>query len=343
MENNPMSYQEGPWGQKSSFQKAAAEKVKKFKRPPAFLDGNPKGIVLLVLAVITGIWFMSGFYQINPDEQGLVLRFGKWVKTTEAGWHYHLPYPFEEVLRPQVTKTNQITIGGEGADDNLMLTGDRNIVDVNIIVQWHIKEAGDFLFNIRNPAHNIQAVTESVIREIIGKMPIDRTFAEGRAEIQQKARDRVQAILDQYKAGIQITEVNLAEVNPPQPVIEAFREVDRAYADQERMFNEAEGYRNDVVPKARGEASHIVQEATGYKENAITTAQGQTSYFLAQLKEYEKNPELLKKRLYYETMEKVLKDANKVLVSGKGAGQVLPHLKLPSINESVKQGTKDAV
>lgn len=227
--------------------------------------------------------------------------------------------------------TNQITIGFGNPDESLMLTGDRNIVDLSVIVQWHIKDPEEFLFNIRNPQQTIKAATESAIREIIGQTPIDSTFAEGRAEIQEQARQDVQKILNSYKAGINVTEVNLKDVNPPLSVIESFREVDRAYSDQERMLNEAETYRNDVVPKARGEAAHIVEDANGYKASAIAQAQGGTAHFKALLKEHAKNPTLMERRLYYETMERALKDANKVIVDAKGAHGVLPHMQLPAV------------
>lgn len=159
-----------------------------------------------------------------------MLRFGRLARTAEPGWHYHLPYPIEQVIKPKVTQTNQIVIGMGNPEESLMLTGDRNIVDVTVIVQWHIKNAQDFLFNIRDPERTIKIVTESAIRDIIGQMPIDLTFAEARAEIQDRAKELVQKILDSYGSGVRVTEVNLKDVNPPQPVIESFREVDRAFS-----------------------------------------------------------------------------------------------------------------
>lgn len=325
--------QDSPWGRRPSHtdQNEKIQKIFRKKGSGPLFSGQNKLIIWGLLILVLGGWLISGFYQINPDEQGIVLRFGKWIKTTEAGWHYHLPYPVEQVLKPKVTMTNQITIGFGNPDESLMLTGDRNIVDLSVIVQWHIKDPEEFLFNIRNPQQTIKAATESAIREIIGQTPIDSTFAEGRAEIQEQARQDVQKILNSYKAGINVTEVNLKDVNPPLSVIESFREVDRAYSDQERMLNEAETYRNDVVPKARGEAAHIVEDANGYKASAIAQAQGGTAHFKALLKEHAKNPTLMERRLYYETMERALKDANKVIVDAKGAHGVLPHMQLPAV------------
>lgn len=337
--------QDNPWGQpndlRGSFRRRSSSEspFRKFwNQYPWLRDKGPLPILGLIVCLLGTLWLLSGFYQVNPDEQGLVLRFGRWVQTTEPGWHYHLPSPIEQVLKPRVTLTNQIPIGEANGEDSHMLTGDRNIVDVGVIVQWHIRNAPDYLFNLREPEQTIRAVTESVIREIMGRMPIDHTFAEGRAEIQQQAKEHVQKILDSYHAGVQITEVNLSGVNPPPPVIESFREVDRANADRERLFNEAESYRNDVVPKARGEASHIVQDALAYKEATIARAQGEASRFLSIGAEYAKNPDSVKKRLYYETMERVYKDASKILMPSKGA-PFLPHMAIAAATpKSPSQG-----
>lgn len=333
MVKNRIFTMDNPWGGSPSNKKSKDENVFQFKKP-SFHNlpfGNPMttfGVGALILFVI---WMISGFYQVNPNEEGLVLRFGELVRTSQPGWHYHLPYPIEEVLKPKVTQTNQINIGMGNTDESLMLTGDRNIVDVMVIVQWHIKQAKQFLFNIKDPERTIKAATESAIREIVGQTPIDLTFAEGRADIQDKAKALVQKILDGYHAGVQITEVNLKDVNPPQPVIESFREVDRAYADQERMFNEAEAYKNDVVPRARGEAAKIVQDGHAYRESLIAQAHGDAQRFNAVLKEYKKAPDVTKQRLYFESLEKIFSKANKVFVNTKNGNAVLPHMALPAV------------
>lgn len=333
MEKTSINMNEGPWGSKSPWSGNKSSKGPNVEN--LFKNGGPSlpfgnkvlysvGAFLLIL-----FWLGSGLYQINPDEEGLVLRFGALERVASPGWHYRLPFPIEQVWKQKVTTTNQITIGFGNQDESLMLTGDRNIVDASIIVQWHIKNAEDFLFNIRDPQNTVKAATESAIREIIGQTPIDATFAEGRSEIQIKARALVQEILDSYGAGIQITEVNLKDVNPPPPVIESFREVDRAYADQERMFNEAQAYYNDVVPRARGEGAGITEKGESDKSTAIAIAEGEIARFNA-FREAKKVDSTLEDRLYLETMESILQDAQKVIVNGKN-NPILPHMPIGAI------------
>jgi len=333
MAKNRIFTMDNPWGGSSSNKGPKEENVFHFKKP-SFQNmpfGNPLTTFIVAVGALLCLWLLSGFYQVNPNEEGLVLRFGALVRTAQPGWHYHLPYPIEEVLKPKITQTNQINIGMGNTDESLMLTGDRNIVDVMVIVQWHIKDAKDFLFNIKEPEKTIKAATESAIRDIISQMPIDFTFAEGRSEIQDKAKILVQKILDHYHAGVQITEVNLKDVNPPQPVIESFREVDRAYADQERMFNEAEAYKNDVVPRARGDGAKIVQDGHAYRDSLIAQANGDTQRFLSMLKEYKKAPDITKQRLYFESLEKIFSKAHKVFVDSKHSAPILSHMALPAI------------
>lgn len=307
--------EQGPWGQ---------------ARDRKFLPFKDSGSILWIAGILlAGAWLISGFYQVNPDEEGLVLRFGRLVQKTTPGWHYHIPFPVEKVLKPKVTTTNQITIGFGDTDESLMLTGDRNIVDVSVIVQWNIKNAEEFLFNIRQPEQIIKAVTESAIRDIIGQILIDRAFAEGRTEIQLKAKELVQEILDRYGAGVTITEINLKDVNPPQSVIESFREVDRANSDQERMINEAESYRNKKIHESRGQAAEIIAQGQAYKESILAKASGETGRFLLVAAQYAKSPQIMRTRLYLEMMEKVLESGQKILMEGKNA--VLPHLALPPL------------
>ncbi len=326
---------ESPWGSKKSWSSNGPSKGPNIEE--LFKGGGPsfpfrnRVLYSVIIVLCAALWLGSGLYQINPDEEGLVLRFGALNRVTGPGWHYHLPFPVERIWKQKVTTTNQITIGFGNPDESLMLTGDRNIVDASIIVQWHIKDAEAFLFNIRDPQHTVKAATESAIREIIGQTPIDETFAEGRAEIQEKARTLVQNILDSYGAGIQITEVNLKDVNPPPPVIESFREVDRAYADQERMFNEAQAYYNDVVPRARGEAAKLTEQGIADKASAIAGADGEVARFNA-FREEKKSDSTLEDRLYLETMENILKDARKVVVSSH-TGAFLPHMAIGALTQ----------
>lgn len=335
MEKTSINMNEGPWGSKSPWsgsKGSGGSNVENLFRNggPSFPFGN-KILYSICAVLIVLFWLGSGLFQINPDEEGLVLRFGALDRVAMPGWHYHLPFPVEQVWKQKVTTTNQITIGFGKGDESLMLTGDRNIVDASVIVQWHIKNAEDFLFNIRDPQNTVKAATESAIREIIGQTDIDETFAEGRAEIQIKARVLVQKILDSYAAGIQITEVNLKDVNPPPPVIESFREVDRAYADQERMYNEAQAYYNDVVPRARGEGAGITERGESDKASAIAKAEGEVAGFNV-FREAKKTDSTLEDRLYLETMEVILQDAHKVIVQGKN--NVLPHMAIGALTRT---------
>lgn len=332
---------DNPWGESSSDNKKSNVQdifsTKKSQKGGGFGGGSnfsaPGNISpIWVMAGILIFWLASGFYQIEPYEQGLVLRFGEWVRTSEQGIHYHLPAPFERVITVDVTSTRKLEIGFNKQNESHMLTGDRNIVDVSVIVQWNIKDPENYVFNIHNPKAAIKAATESALREVVGKTPIDTTITSGRSEIQTKTKTLVQKILDSYKSGIHIAEVNLDQVNPPKEVIDSFRAVEKAEAYQKQVVNQAESYRNNIVPKARGQAAQITEKAMGYKQAAIARAKGDVSYFDSLSAEHKKHPKLLENRMYFETMEKVLKDANKVIVNG-GNTNLLPHMKLPAIQE----------
>jgi membrane protease subunit HflK len=330
----------GPWGDEPEEDQTQEKQKKSFSKKPelnfgSFFNKNSGDIghVGLILGVLLiGGWLASGFYQINPDEQGIVLRFGKWIKTTEPGWHYHIPYPVDKVLKPKITVTNQINIGFGSKEESLILTGDRNIVDLSFVVQWRIKDPIAYLFHIRDTETTIKQAAESVMRDTVGQMPIDTTFSEGRVEIETIVKKKLQELLDEYGAGVYITEVNLKNVDPPEQVVEAFYEALRADSDRERYINQAEAYANDVLPKAHGEAAKIIAQGKGQKEAVIAQAEGSASRFLAILKEYQKQPEVTKKRLYNETMERILENANKVVMSSKNQG-VLPHMPLPALKK----------
>lgn len=290
-----------------------------------------KNLIWGALALFLFAWGISGFYQVNPDEQGIVLRFGKWVETTTEGWRYHIPYPVEQVLKPKITTTNQISIGFGSPEESLMLTGDRNIVDLSFTVQWRIQDPIEFLFNIRNHEKTIKSAAESVMRDSVGQMHIDKTLAEGRGDIEYVVQERLQALLNEYKAGVMITRVSLKKVDPPQQVIEDFLEVERAQSDQGRIINQAQAYHNEVLPKARGEAAEIVAKAKGYRDSLIATSQGEASRFTALAKEYVKDPKLMRKRLLNETLESVYGSAHKVVMDNKSG--VLPHMALPAVQK----------
>ncbi|MBY0531917.1 MAG: FtsH protease activity modulator HflK [Xanthobacteraceae bacterium] len=310
-----------------------------------------RGALILVFAVIV-IWLLSGFYRVNTDEQGIVLRFGKFVQTTQPGLNYHLPYPIETVLTPRVTFENKIDIGfreqqdfrrgtitRDVAEESLILTGDENIVDVDFSVFWIINNAGRYLFNLQNPEGTIKAVAESAMREVIGRAQIQPILTGARAATEQEVLKLMQKILDGYQAGITVTRVQMQKVDPPSQVIDAFRDVQAARADAERLQNEAQTYANRVVPEARGEAARILQAADAYKERTVVEAKGQAARFLSILAEYKLAPEVTRRRMYLETMERVLGGIDKVILdpSNKGSN-VVPYLPLDQLLRQTPQG-----
>ena len=308
--------------------------------------GKSFGLGLIILLVL---WAASGLYRVLPDEQGVVLRFGKYVKTTQPGLNYHLPLPIETVLTPKVTKVNRIDGGfrpasdtgrssgiGDVPEESLMLTGDENIVDINYSVFWVIKDAQKFLFNIQSPVETVKATSETAMREVIAKSPIQSILTEGRSKIEVEVQDITQEILDEYGSGIQITQVQTQQADPPSQVIDAFRDVQAARADRERSKNEAEAYANDVIPRARGEAEKILQEADAYKKQVVAAAEGEASRFLAIFEEYKKAKAVTQERMYLETMEKVLADIDKVIIDKNSGSGVVPYLPLPELKK--KQG-----
>lgn len=302
-------------------------------------QGSPRRLISIGIVAIILIWLASGFYQVSTNQIGVVLRFGQVVRMEQAGLRYHLPEPIEMVLLPDVKSIRQIKIGfrdtGVDSDSNLsvdgesrMLTGDENIVDIGFSVFWSVKNAEDYLFNMRNPDLTVRLASESAIREIVGRMQIQPILTEKRSEIERETTTLVQAMLDEYKAGIVVTQVQLLNVTPPLPVVDAFNDVQRARADGERLRNEAEAYRNDVIPRARGEAAKMLQDAEGYHDQVISYAKGDAARFESVLAAYQQAREVTATRLYFEAMETVLKGANKVLVdpaiSKGGAMPILP-------------------
>jgi modulator of FtsH protease HflK len=301
------------------------------------------GIAVAIIAVIV-LWLASGFYRVLPDEVGVVLRFGAYNRTTQPGLNYHLPAPIESVETPSVTRQNRLEIGyrsNEGSssrgrqvpEEALMLTGDENIVDINFTVLWVVKDAKSYLFNIRNPEGTVKSAAESAMREIVGETPIASALAEGRGKIESETQKLLQQILDSYGSGIEVTLVQLQKVDPPDPVIESFRDVQRALADRARLRNEAEAYRNDILPKARGSAVQIRQEAEAYKASAVARATGDAERFDEVYKAYKVAQDVTARRLYIETLEEILKNSNKVILdkSAEDKGGVLPYLPLPSL------------
>jgi membrane protease subunit HflK len=305
--------------------------------------GSGLGLGLAAAAIIV-LWLASGFYRVLPDEVGVVLRFGAYNRTTQPGLNYHLPRPIETALTPSVTRVNRTEIGyrsgeisarggGQVPEEALMLTGDENIVDINFSVFWVVKDAQNYLFNIRAPDVTVKSAAESAMREIVGETPIAQALAEGRGKIESETLRLLQSILDSYGSGIAITQVQLQKVDPPAPVIDAFRDVQRALADRERLRNEAEAYRNDILPRARGDAVKIRQEAEAFRAEIIARAQGDADRFIAVYNAYKASEDVTAQRLYLETMEELLKNSNKIIIDKPAEGQsgVLPYLPLPSL------------
>ena len=298
--------------------------------------------ILLVVIVLLAIWMLSGFYRVQTDEQGVVLRFGERVGTTTPGLNYHLPYPIESVETPKVTRVNRVEVGFRSAEEALMLTGDENIVDINFVVFWIIKDAGDYLFNVREPERSVKAASESVMREIVGQTPIAAALAEGRGQIEDKVKAGVQGILDDYRTGIEITNVQLLKVDPPNQVVDAFRDVQRARADQERLRNEAEAYANDIIPRARGEAERLVQEAEAYKQEVVARSEGDAQRFTQVYTAFSAAKDVTTKRIYLETMEEILSNAEKYVIDQSGgASGVVPYLPLPEVQKRIKANEAD--
>lgn len=313
--------------------------------------GGRKGLALVGLLAV-GLWFATGLYRVQPEEQGVVLRFGELARVTEPGLNLHWPWPIETVVTPQVARVNRIEVGfrsGGGVQpgarptvarevDNeaLMLTGDENIIDVNFVVLWKIGDPRQYLFNVRDPEATVKAAAESVMREIVGQTPIVEATTEGRRTIETRAKEQLQLLMNEYGAGILVDEVQLQKADPPQEVIDSFRDVQRAQADRERAQNEAEAYSNDVLPRARGDAERLLQEALAYKQEATARASGEAARFKSVLAEYDKAQDITVKRIYLETMEDVLKGMNKVIIEGNqeggGGTGVVPYLPLPALD-----------
>ena len=316
--------------------------------------GGGRGLIL-ILILIVAVWLGSGFYRVQADEQGIELVFGKLVNTTEPGLRYNWPAPIGQVYRPKVTRINRVEIGfrsgvdaGRGVpvrqvdNERQMMTGDENIIDINFVVLWKIKDAGRFLFNVRAPAQTVKAAAESAMREVIGKTKAEYARAEGRSDVEQKSRTLLQNILNAYKAGIQIDQVQLQKVDPPEQVIDAFRDVQRARADAERARNEARSYANAIVPRAQGDAAQMILEAKAYQKQVVAGAEGDAQRFLAVYAQYKMAKDVTVKRIYLETMEKVLKGTNKVIIdrAAGGAQGVLPYLPLPELTKRKAGGTQ---
>ena len=290
-----------------------------------------------VLIGILVIWLLTGIYVVGPDEVGVVRTFGEFTRVTQSGLNWKFPSPIETANTPKVTEVKRIEFGFRSLKngqyrtvekESLMLTGDENIVDAEMIVQYKIKDPVKYLFNIVEPELTVREAAEASLRTVVGRNKIDETLTTGKFTIQEETKEQVQSILDKYESGIHIVAVQLQDVSPPKEVIGAFKDVASAKEDKNRMINQAEGYRNDVIPKARGEAEAMIRDAEGFKESRIKRAEGDATKFTTILKEYNKAKSITEKRLYLETMEKVLPGIDKIIVPDKESGNMLNLLNL---------------
>ena len=278
-----------------------------------------------------------GLYSVGPDEVGVVQRFGKYDRVVGSGLNYHFPYPIETVKTPKVTEVKRIEIGFRTIGKNqyrtielesLMLTGDENIVDAELIVQYKIKEPINYLFNFIGPELTLREASEASLRTVIGRHNIDEALTSGKFMIQEETKELLQITLDKYETGVIVVAVQLQDVSPPKQVIDAFKDVASAKEDKNRMINEAEGYRNDIIPKARGEAQAMIREAEGFRESRIKRAEGDVAKFKAIVKEYVKAKDVTKERLYLEAMEEILPGIDKYIVPNGEDGNLLNLLNL---------------
>jgi membrane protease subunit HflK len=303
--------------------------------PGVFSSGNPLKNLGFIAIGILAFWILSGFYIVDEGIQGVETRFGQYTITTDSGLNWHLPAPIEQVEKINVKGQRYIEVGyrsggngqAQGAvpvpKEALMLTKDENYIDVQLAVQYQVKDAKAFLFNLVDPEATLKHVTESALRGVIGGSNMDFVLTEGRSEVVAQAKKEIQEVMDAYNSGVQVTSVNLQDAQPPEQVQNAFEDAIKAREDQQRFINEAEAYSNDVVPKARGAAARKIQEAQGYKEQVIAQAQGETSRFTQLLAEYKKAPEVTRKRLYLEAMESVMSETSSVMVDVKGGNNML--------------------
>ncbi|MBK67452.1 MAG: FtsH protease activity modulator HflK [Rickettsiales bacterium] len=318
--------------------------------------GAFKMLVFYLALGLLVVWLASGFYRVQPEEQAVVLRFGEWNRTqTDSGLGYHLPWPIETVSKPNVTFQRRIEIGFRGdlsrrgqrasyvgiqdvPKESLMVTGDENIIDIDFVVVWSIKDAKSYLFNIRDPEGTLKKVAESMMREVIGQTDIQPALTQARTQIESRTKQLIQETLNSYDAGVAIETVQLQKVDPPGQVVDAFNEVQRARADRERLRNEAEAYRNDIIPRARGQAEQLIQEAEAYREKVVNQATGDASRFTSVLKSYSQAKEVTAKRMYLETLEKIYGNVDKVIVDDQiGGSGLVPFLPVNDVTKNSKK------
>ncbi len=341
-----MSLGNGDWPPRRGDDDDALEGLKELANQwRGFFDRLGPGLIILLLLFA---YLISGFFIVAPDERAVVLRFGEAVREEGPGPHYRFPAPIEREIKVQVTKIRKEEIGFETISagpparyrqvdqEALMLTGDNNIVELDFIVQYRIKQTPqgttNFLFNVADPRQAVRDAAEAAMREVIGASKIDDALTEGKERIQVDAEALLQSVLDEYQAGIDILTVKLQDVDPPDAVNDAFKDVISAEQDKERLINEARGYANDVVPKARGQAAQILAEAEAYAKAVVSNAEGAANRFVALYDEYSKAKEVTKRRLYLETIERVMERSDKIILGSEAGQRVVPYLPLDALS-----------
>jgi membrane protease subunit HflK len=309
---------------------------------------SPVTLIAILVVAVALIVYNFFTFRVQPDEVGVVLRFGNFDREAKPGLNFRLPYPIEVVYTPKVTRVNRVNVGTAGdeqssnssgrdiPEESLMLTGDENIVNIDFSVFWLINDASKYLFNMEDPDGTVKAVAESAMREVVGRSDIQPLLTQGKALTERAVQDLIQKTLDTYGSGVKVTQVQLLRVDPPDEVVASFRDVQAAQADQVRVQNEAQSYANKVIPEARGQASQITNAASAYRDRLIAEAQGQADRFSKVYESYKIAPDLTRRRMYLETMEQVIGDMDKVILDPKVAGQgVVPYLPL----DQVRRGT----
>jgi membrane protease subunit HflK len=318
-----------------------------------------KKYIGIAVASLVGLWLVSGFYTVQPDEEGVVMTFGKYSRTSEPGLNYKLPHPIETVTKISVTRVNKEEIGFRSSgkrittrqellqstvsSESQILTTDENIVDINFEVQWMISDAKSYLFNVYDQGNEktVKSVAESAMREVIGLTKITDVLAEERSKIEQDAKKLMQQMLDNYGMGVRIMRVQLLRVDPPQDVIDAYRDVQDAKQDKEREINNALSYRNDIVPRARGEGQKIVLDAEAYKQKVIAEALGDSQRFLSIYEQYKNAKDVTRKRMYLETMEEIFSGMDKIIMDKGATGGAVPYLPLSEISKQKSADHQD--
>jgi membrane protease subunit HflK len=348
----------GPWGQGPSgggspdledMLKRGQDRLKQAMPGGSGMSGGFIAVLVLIVLVFFGAY--ASIVVIDADEQGVVLRFGRFARQIDPGPHLRWPYPIEEVYKPNVKRINPVEITGtvpsnsspfsrsssRSSNENLIITGDENIVHVKFNLQWVIKDAPFYVFHIEDPEGTVRNVAESTMRDVIGQNDFTDAITKAREKIAVAVKKQMQRVLDDYKSGILINKVQVDKVVPPAAVNDAFLEVQNAKADQQRLVNEADADAKRVVPVARGAAQKILQEAEAYKEQAVAEAKGRTGRFLKVYEQYAKAPEVTRKRMFLETMERVLKDTQKIIIDDKNTG-VVPYLPLNELGRKKSGG-----